>query len=120
MVKLITQLGGTTGPLLRYPDKDDTDWSAFNPSIGWAEPRGYAMLIRSSNYLLSKKTGAVRLNTGRDICTRTWFSEVSGDLSLDHLREVQFDHGSLSIKRGVEDARLFYRNGDWHFTAVML
>lgn len=120
MVKLITQLGGTVSPLLRYTDTTDPNWSAFNPSIGWAAPLGYAMLIRSSNYLLGKKTGKVRLTQGMEVSTRTWFSEVSGDLSLENLREVTFDHGDLPMKRGVEDARLFCRNGQWHFTAVML
>jgi hypothetical protein len=120
MVKLFSELGGTTRPLMRYPDSADTDWSAFNPSIGWAENLGYGMLIRSSNYLLSEKTGAVRLNVGREIMTRTWFAELNEDLSVRDLREVEFDHGDLSIVRGVEDARLFERNGSWAFTAVML
>lgn len=105
--------------MLRLPEPADTRWSAFNPSIAYSESEGYAMLIRSSNYWINQNNGQTVLTMGTQIMTRTWFAKLDENLEIISLQEVTFDHGNLFISRGVEDARLFWRDG-WMFTAVML
>lgn len=77
------------------------------------------MLIRSSNYWIDQKSGQTLLTMGSHIMTRTWFAKLDENLEIVSHHEVKFDHGNLYISRGVEDARLFWRDG-WMFTAVML
>lgn len=120
MATTISDFGGMTQKVLRLPDPSEQTWSAFNPSIGYAKKAGYAMLFRSSNYLIDERTGIIRLLFGTTIKSRIWFSELDEDLNLVGLREVKFDHQGAQVRRGVEDPRLFWRDDSWYFSAVML
>lgn len=105
--------------MLRFAEKDNKLWSAFNPSIA-KNPQGeIAMAIRSSNYILGPMQLYTSLTTGHDIVNHVWFARLDDELnvvSMDKLEVV----GELSFKRGIEDARLFWRDGAWHMTAVIL
>jgi hypothetical protein len=115
----IREWGGEIHRLLRFPVPTDKNWSAFNPSIAEG-PEGYLILIRSSNYLLNSKTGTLQLTRGADINSRLWLGDITEDLELQNLRPITFDHGEYKVTRGIEDARLVWRESGWEFTAVML
>jgi hypothetical protein len=116
----VEQLGGRVKKVRRLVDPNDKLWSAFNPSIGLSPELGYAMTIRSSNYVINLDTGYLAVTTGSEVSSRLWFCELDEDFNIVNLREVKFESGDLSLKRGVEDAKLFWREGSWWFTAVML
>jgi hypothetical protein len=114
----VKTLGGTVVDLLRYPDERDTHWGASNPSIGFNGKTGYATTIRSSNYHIDS-LGRYIPNFGSRFLSRVYFSELDRDWKLKKLRRVDFDGLDVSFGRGVEDAKLFYRDG-WYFTGVVL
>lgn len=118
---ITTSYGATPQVVLRYPDAKDPKWSAFNPSISKAPDGTLGMLIRSSNYYIEPDTGITSVLSGGTIKTRTWYCIVDpNDLSLHDLREISFSYPSnMIMTRGVEDARLFWRDDSWYFTAVM-
>lgn len=119
----ISQLGGVVRRIRRLPDPEDKRWSALNPSIA-ASPTDYAVAIRSSNYLIDPTTGVLNVLTAGLVKNRMWFCYLTDDLELDTemLREITFDSGpyDLDMKRGCEDPKLFWRDGSWFFTAVIL
>jgi hypothetical protein len=115
----ILALGGETWPIGRYVSEDKT-WSACNPSIGYSPKLGYALTIRSSNYLIDTENGDLTVQSGhREIKSRVWFCELDDSLKGRKMREVKFYDGDLPIERGIEDAKLLWRDGSWHFTGVM-
>ena len=114
----IKQLGGTVVDLLRYPDVTEPKWSAFNPSIGHNGKSVYATTIRSSNYYIDKLGNYIPF-FGTEFLTRLYYSEFDRDWKLKKLRRIDFDGLEVSFGRGVEDAKLFYRDG-WYFTGVVL
>ena len=82
------------------------------------------MAIRSSNYVVNPETGEYSVTTGNKIQNKVYFCELNFDLEIENLREIKFDSipladEDLKVVRGAEDAKLFWRNGAWHFTAVM-
>lgn len=92
-------------------------WSAFNPSIGKDDKGNLGVVIRSSNYLLGEMQVYTSLTTEQEIRNRVFFADVSPQLELTNLREVEF---LGDFKRGVEDCRLLWRNGSWHFLGIIL
>jgi hypothetical protein len=114
----IKQLGGTIVDLLRFADERDHNWGATNPSIASNGKTLYAATIRSSNYHITP-TGSYVLNVGETYLSRVYFSEFDRDWKLKNLRRIDFDGLDVSFGRGVEDAKLFYRDG-WYFTGVVL
>ncbi len=113
----IKQLGGRVVDLLRHPNSSNVDWSAFNPSIGHNGKSIYATTIRSSNYHIDK-LGRYVPNFGDTFLTKTYFSEFDKDWGLKKLRLIDFDGLDASFGGGVQDCKLFYRDG-WHFTGVV-
>lgn len=114
----IKSLGGTVVDLLRYPKSGDPNWGASNPSIGHNGKSLYATTIRSSNYHIDT-LGRYIPNFGDKFLARVYFSEFDRDWKLKNLRLIDFDGLDISFGRGVEDAKLFYRDG-WHFTGVVM
>jgi len=114
--------GAGTQRFLRFPDINDPNWCATNPSIGYSDKYGYAVMVRSTNYLISDDLLYIYgLTVGNTISNRMWFSELDDDLKLVNLREVIFKHSpSFPVTRGIEDPRLFSRQGEWFISGVML
>jgi hypothetical protein len=117
---VIKDFDGISELLLRYVDDKDKKWSATNPSIGFNPATGYGITIRSANYVLGSEFYDILVTTSSRVTNRLWFSELDSGFNLINLREIDFKDCGIDIKRGVEDARLFSRDGEWFFTAVML
>ena len=105
--------------LFRFVDREDKNWSAFNPSIAKNPAGEIAMVVRSSNYLLGPIQKYSSLTIGVDIMNRVWFAEMSDELQVIEMYELDVV-GELSFTRGVEDGRLFWRDGGWYMTGIIL
>lgn len=105
--------------LFRFVDKNNKHWSAFNPSIAINPSGDVCMAVRSSNYLLGDMQLYTSLTTGTDIINHVWFATLDKNYKVASMQKLEVV-GSLSFKRGIEDARLFWRDNAWHMTAVIL
>lgn len=111
-------LSGVNLKKLRFIEPEKTKaWSSFNPSISQNPDGKLAVVIRSSNYLLGQYQNYANLTVEADIRNRVFFADVNEKLGLKNLREVEF---LGKYKRGVEDCRLLWRDGGWHFLGVIL
>jgi hypothetical protein len=115
----IKDLGGTVKRLMRYVNPDDENWSATNPSIGYSPKHGYALMFRSSNYVITA-TGTYQVTVGKEIQSHAYFAELDDNLEMQNVRRIDVSGLKLDITRGLEDPKLIWRNNDWWFTAVML
>jgi len=115
----IANLGGEIKYLRRLVKKEDKLWSAFNPSIAYSPKKGYAVTIRSSNYVILPH-GELDVTVGNHIQNKVWFSELDENLSLVDLRQIDFSNSGYQFDRGVEDPKLLWRKGKWMFTAVAM
>ena len=105
--------------LFRFVDKNDKNWSAFNPSIA-KNPNGeIVMAVRSSNYLLGPIQKYSTLTTGVDIMNRVFWAELDDELQITDMYELEVV-GELSFTRGVEDFRVFWRDDAWYMTGIIL
>lgn len=82
------------------------------------------MTFRSSNYTIKTDTAEYLVTTGNKIQNKVYFCELDSQFQVQNLRQIKFDSipladEDLKLTRGPEDAKLFWRNGHWHFTAVM-
>ena len=118
----LKELGAKTGEILRFVDPENDKWSAFNPCIAFSPEYGYAMTIRSSNYVFDERTGVLTVVSGGTLIkSDVWFAYLDQEtFQIIARQKIKFDGSGPSISRGLEDARLFWRDGSWHFTAVML
>ena len=113
---MFSRYGGEIKNLRRFVRTDTKDWSCFNPSIAQG-PEGYAMTFRSSNYVIMPESGELHVVTGGSIKNQVWFAETNEKLELLNLRRITCD---TKFERGVEDAKLFWRDNTWMFTGVVL
>lgn len=113
------EFGGRIQYLRRLADKNDKAWSAFNPSIAHSPERGYAVAIRSSNYVILEH-GELSVTKAGPIRNRVWFAELDDELKLQNLRQVDFSESGHETSRGAEDPKLMWRGGRWMFTAVAM
>lgn len=118
-IKTFSELGGKTRKVLQFPIEGSKTWSGFNPSIGISPDGKIAMTIRSSNYVIVKPHDDSYLLTGGKVRNRLWFAELNNSLEIESLEEITVDQSKGELRRGVEDARLFWRDG-WEIIAVML
>jgi hypothetical protein len=81
----IEKMGGRVFKVRRLAEADNKLWSAFNPSIAYSPKYGYAMTIRSSNYVINLKTGHLEIVDGGEVASRLWFCELDEDFSLLNL-----------------------------------
>lgn len=116
---LITKFGGQVKNIRRFAREDSKRWSLFNPSIGQGA-NGYAMTFRSSNYVILPESGELHVVTGGPIKNQVWFAETNEKLELINLRVITCDNSDIAFERGVEDAKLFWRDNTWMFTGVVL
>lgn len=113
----ISQLGGRVVDLARYVD-NNVNWGATNPSIGYYPNKGLVTTIRSSNYIIDPQGNYV-VQEGHHFVSRIFFSELTKDLKLRKLRQIDLNGLESDYPRGLEDAKLFFRDGHWHFTCVV-
>jgi predicted GH43/DUF377 family glycosyl hydrolase len=110
-------LGGETRQIRRLISKDNTNWSAFNPSIAYSDKDGYLCLIRSANYYYND-LGHATLTTENTVRNKMYIARLDKNLDIATLTQIKYLDGPTQ-KRGSEDGRLFQRNGYWLFHAVM-
>jgi hypothetical protein len=115
----IRQLGGEILDLRRLVYENDKTWSATNPSIGYHPKKGFAVSIRSSNYVIAPN-GTYTVTNGGQIKSQVWFSELDKNFKCKDLRKIDVSQVGISLDRGLEDPKLFWRDNSWHFTCVML
>jgi hypothetical protein len=118
-----TSYGGTIKKIGRFAYEDRKDWSLFNPCIAVNSEGKYAATFRSSNYHLQYPQYDVSvLNNegGGMVSSRVWFGYLDDNLDqISDMRIVEFTGFKFKIKRGLEDARLYWRDGSWWITAVL-
>ena len=112
-------LGGTTWRIRRFADESDRRWSAFNPCVAYSPVDGYVVMFRSSNYFMDPEYGNGVVTTPGRVRSNVWFAKLDDKFEIieSSLRMVDFSESGLKFKRGAEDARLFWRDGQWHFIA---
>ena len=115
----VKQLNGHIIDLRRMAVPGDKQWSATNPSIGHSTRNNYAVMIRSSNYVIMP-SGEYRVTTNGTIKSKIYFSELDKDFKIKDLREIDTSKLGVKIERGLEDPKLFWRDGSWYFTCVTM
>lgn len=106
--------------LKRFALPDSKEWSCFNPSIGQSPKKGYAIAFRASNYVILPH-GELHVTNGGKIRNQIWFAETDKNFQLKNFRQIELDPKiKLDCPRGIEDARLFWRDGHWMMAAVMM
>jgi len=121
---LFTELGGTVKQVRRLIDPQDQSWSAFNPSIAISPQGEIKMALRSSNYTIIKETGELVVTQGNKIQNRLYLCDLNEDLKVSNIERITFgdipwQDTNVIMSRGAEDAKLYYRNGHWQFTAIV-
>lgn len=114
-----SDLGGQVWRIRRFADENDKRWSAFNPSIAYSPVEGYWIAIRSSNYFIDGDYGHAVATIGSRVQSATWLGKLTEDLHIDEStwKKVDFSEAGIGLKRGAEDARLFWRDDSWWFVA---
>ena len=116
----IEELGGKIKDLRRFVKADDKFWSATNPSIGKSGRKGYALAIRSSNYVITPD-GAYTVTTSTGtIKSNFWFADLDKNFDIKDLRQIDTSKLDVAVVRGLEDPKLFWDKDHWKFTAVMM
>lgn len=115
----IKQLSGQIIDLRRMAVAGDKLWSATNPSIGHSTRNNFAVMLRSSNYVIMPN-GEYKVTTNGTIKSKIYFSELDRDFKIKNLREIDVSGLGIKIERGLEDPKLFWRDGAWHFTCVTM
>jgi hypothetical protein len=113
----IAELGGMT-KVLAVSMKGDTrfSWTAFNPSLALLDDR-LRVTVRSSNYKIAPDGTYVILGYGRYI-NELWTGELTEKLELTNMRLVSQEEHNL--RRGLEDARLYVKDGRMRMCAIGL
>lgn len=114
----LSDLGGSSEVFMTSPPGEQALWTMFNPSIAKTPTGEYRMMLRSSNYII-EDDGSYYRTFGKKFISRTWFAHVEPETGrVFNVKEVGYS--ITGFQRGAEDPRLFFRNGSWHFTAVLL
>jgi hypothetical protein len=118
----INQLGGVIHNVRRLVDPNIKEWSATNLSIGYHKSTGYIGMFRSGNYVITEQ-GEYKVVVEGLIKSRIYISELNpATYKLTNVRLLDVKNLSKKgeIRRGLEDPKVFYRDGAWHFTAVTM
>lgn len=108
---LFEDLGGQAYLLA---DSKNPNWSLFNPSIGVDGNGNYAIVFKSSNFKLGFPEYHIKLTHGDSVQNRVYFAEIENDFkTLKNFSEVTLLGLPFPSKKGVEDFRLFWRDGSW-------
>lgn len=118
----IKDLRGEIHNVRRLVDPNIKEWSATNLSVSYHESTGYIGMFRSGNYVITPR-GEYKVTMLDTIKSKIYigeFDETTYKLKDVRLLEVENLSKEFPIKRGLEDPKLFYRDGSWHFTAVTM
>jgi len=115
----IHQIGGVVTDVRRLVDPTNKNWGATNPSIGYHAKKGFVLAIRSSNYVIMGN-GSYTVTEGSTIKSHVWFAELDDELKCKNLRKIDVSGLGIDLDRGLEDPKLFWRDGAWHFTCVTM
>jgi hypothetical protein len=117
----IRQMGGTIVDLLRLVKSDDKNWGATNPSIGHLPRKGLTVLFRSSNYIIAPNGQYLTNTPDNKFHSRIWFADLDKNLKVKNLREIDTSTvEGWSFDRGLEDPKVFYRDGQIYFSCVTM
>ena len=118
----INSLGGEIKNVRRLADPNVREWSATNLSIGYHKSTGYIGMFRSGNYVITEQ-GEYKVVVGGIIKSKIYVSELDPEtykLTNPRLLDVKKISKEGELVRGLEDPKVFYRDGAWHFTAVTM
>lgn len=118
----INSLGGEIKNVRRLADPNVREWSSTNLSIGYHESTGYVGMFRSGNYVITEQ-GEYKVVVGGIIKSKIYVSELDPKtykLTNPRLLDVKKISKEGELVRGLEDPKVFYRDGAWHFTAVTM
>jgi hypothetical protein len=115
---LWSDLGGSTREL-PHVDRDPL-WRTLNPSVALSPTGELAIALRTSNYYLDPSTGEYFVFGGGPIRSRTYVAGLTDELELTETALVDWDPAGPDIRRGVEDCRLFWRDGQWRLLGVLV
>lgn len=115
---LWSELGGTTHDL-PHVDRDPL-WRTLNPGVALSPSGELAIALRTSNYYLDPSTGEYFVLGGGPIHSRAYVARLTEDLALTETTLVDWDPAGPDIRRGVEDCRLFWRDGQWRLLGVLV
>lgn len=121
-VPTIAQLGGKIHNVRRLIDPNNKLWSATNLSVAYHKSTGYVGMLRSGNYVI-RENGAYTVTVEKTIRSEIYISPYDVEThKLTDLRKLDVSKiaPGLTIKRGLEDPKLFYRDNAWHFTCVTM
>lgn len=105
--------------VLRLVNQQDVNWSATNMSIALHPTKGLSATYRSSNYRIAAN-GRYEVTIGGLIKNDVWFSELDKEFKPKNLRKLDVSSLEPKIVRGLEDAKLFYKNKNWYITCVTM
>lgn len=110
-IQSLVDLGAKVFLVRRYAVVNNSNWSAFNPSIIKDDNGDYWIAFRSSNYTFTENRITVRLTTGNRVRNRIFLAKLNKDdyWSIDEttLVEVSTKNIKPDAIRGLEDPRLF-------------
>jgi hypothetical protein len=117
----IKALGGRIVDLLRFPTPDDNKWGAANPSIINLPRKGLFIAFRSSNYIIAPNGQYITNTPDNKFHSRIWIAELDKSFKLKNLREVDTSTvEGWAFDRGLEDPKLFTRDGEIYFSCVTM
>jgi hypothetical protein len=64
--------------------------------------------------------GSYTVTEGTTIKSHVWFAELDKELKCKNLRRIDVSGTDIKIERGLEDPKLFWRDGGWYFTCVTM
>jgi hypothetical protein len=118
----VEQLGGKIYNVRRLADPAVKEWSATNLSVNYHPSTGYIGMFRSGNYIITS-TGEYKVTVLDTIRSNIYLGNLNEKtFKLEDIRQLDVKKISKEgeLRRGLEDPKLFYRDGAWHFTAVTL
>jgi predicted GH43/DUF377 family glycosyl hydrolase len=92
--------------------------SAFNSSIGWHPKKGYGLIVRDSNYVMSPNNLEYWMTSSdQSIQTISHLCLLDDDLNIIDMRAIR-DSAVRDVKyewvQGMEDSRLIPVGDNWH------
>jgi len=98
-------------------------WSRFNPSIAQGPDGELRMIVRSSNYMMTRQLSYTINDEGGVIRTTNYLIDLSPDLEIAGVQEIEDRHVRPETPpfpvAGFEDCRLFAYRGSWWFSGTV-